>query len=85
MPSGQCLLLVSAVFRDVLLRSFRRKLDGMHLMVGRHMRLIRCCHKIFQLMKLRGFAVVCRAACSWCSAARWWRSLSVDIVIPSRS
>ncbi len=32
----------------------------MHLMVGRQMRLIRRCHKIFQLVKLGGFAVVSR-------------------------
>jgi hypothetical protein len=45
---------------DVLLRRFRCVVDGMHLMVGRHMRLIRRCHKIFQLMKLGGFAMVSR-------------------------
>jgi hypothetical protein len=32
----------------------------MRLMVGRQMRLIRRCHKIFHLMKLGGFAMVPR-------------------------
>jgi hypothetical protein len=33
----------------------------MHLMVGRQMRLIRRCHKIFQLVKLGGHAMVSRS------------------------
>jgi hypothetical protein len=45
---------------DVLLRRFRCVVDGMHLMVGRHMRLIRGCHKILQLVKFGCFSMVSR-------------------------
>jgi hypothetical protein len=53
--------LVPVVFSDVLFRSLRCVVDGMHLMVGRQMRLIRRCHKIFQLVKLGGHAMVSRS------------------------
>jgi len=56
------------MFCDVLFRSFCRVMDGMDLTVGRQMRLIRCCRKIFQLVKLDGFAVVSRRVL-WYSAA----------------
>ena len=52
--------LATLALRDVLFRSFCCVVDRMLLMVGRHMRLIRRCHNIFQLVKLGGFAVVSR-------------------------
>jgi hypothetical protein len=52
------MLLVAAARRRVLFRSLRCKADGMHLMVMRQMRLIRCRENVFRLLKLGGFAVV---------------------------
>jgi hypothetical protein len=52
------MLLAAAVRRQVLLRSLRCIVDGVHLVVGRHMRLIRRRQNIFHLVKLGCFAVV---------------------------
>jgi hypothetical protein len=55
------ILLAAVVLRQVLLRGLRCIVDGVHLVVGRHMRLIHRRQNIFDLVKLGCFAVVpCR-------------------------
>ena len=50
--------LAAAVRRHVLFRSLRRIVDGVHLVIGRHMRLIHRRQNVFHLVKLGCFAVV---------------------------
>jgi hypothetical protein len=52
------MLLAVAVRRQVLFRSLRCIVDGVHLVVGRHMRLIHRRQNVFHLVKLGCFAVV---------------------------
>lgn len=52
------MLLAAAVRRQVLFRSLRCVVDGVHLVVGCHMRLIHCRQNVFHLVKLGRFAVV---------------------------
>jgi hypothetical protein len=55
------MLLAVAVRRYVLFGGFGCVVDGMHLVVGGQMRLIRRRQNVFDLVKLGGFAVVpCR-------------------------
>jgi hypothetical protein len=54
------MLLAAAVRRDVLFGGFGCVVDGMHLVVGGQLRLIRRRHNVFGLVKLGGFAVVPR-------------------------
>jgi hypothetical protein len=54
------MLLAAAVLRQVLLRSLRRIVDGVYLVVGGHMRLIHRRQNVFYLVKLGGFAMVPR-------------------------
>ena len=51
-------MLLRAMACRVLFRRFRCKADGMHLMIMRHMRLIRSRQKVFRLLKPGSFAVV---------------------------
>ena len=51
-------LLAAAVRRQVLFCSLRCVVDGLHLMIMRQMRLIRCRQNVFHLVKLGCFAVV---------------------------
>ena len=52
------MLLAVAVRRQVLFRRLCCVVDGVRLVVGRHMRLIHCRQNVFHLMKLGGFSVV---------------------------
>ena len=52
------MLLAAAMRRQVLFRSLRCIVDGVHLVVGRQMRLIHSCQNVFHLVKLGCFAVV---------------------------
>jgi hypothetical protein len=52
------MLLAAAACRQVLLRSLRCIVDGVHLVVGRHVRLIRRRQNVFHLVQLGRFAVV---------------------------
>ena len=52
------MLLAAAVRRQVLFRSLRCIVDGVHLVVGRHVCLIHRRQNVFHLVKLRCFAVV---------------------------
>ena len=52
------MLLAAAVRRQVLFRSLRCIVDGVHLVVGRQMRLIHSRQNVFHLVKLGCFAVV---------------------------
>jgi len=54
------MLLAAAARRQVLLRGLRCIVDGVHLVLGRHMRLIHRCQNVFHLVKLGCFAVVPR-------------------------
>jgi hypothetical protein len=54
-------VLAAAAGRQVLFGSLRCIVDGVHLVVGRHMRLIHSRQNVFNLVKLGCFAVVpCR-------------------------
>ena len=57
-PPARATLLAAAVRRQVLFRSLRCIVDGVHLVVGRHMRLIHRRQNVFHLVKLGCFAMV---------------------------
>ena len=52
------MILAAAPRRQVLFRSLRCIVDGLHLMIMRQMRLIRRRQNIFRLMKLGCFAMM---------------------------
>ena len=54
------MLLAVAARRQVLFRSLRCIVNGVHLVIGRHVRLINRRHNVFHLVKLGCFAVVSR-------------------------
>ena len=54
------MLLAVAARHQVLSRCLGRVVDGVRLVVGRHMRLIRRCHNVFHLVMPGGFAMVSR-------------------------
>jgi len=54
------MLLATVARRQVLFRSLRCVVDGVHLVVGRNMRLIHCGQNVFHLVQLGRFAVVSR-------------------------
>ena len=54
------MLLAVAVRRHVLFRRLRCVVDGVRLVVGRHMRLIHRCHNVFHLVEPGCFAMVPR-------------------------
>jgi hypothetical protein len=58
MPPADTMLLAVAVRRQVLFRSLRCIVDGVHLVVGRHMRLIHRRQNVFRRVQLGCFAVV---------------------------
>jgi hypothetical protein len=75
------MLLAVAVRRQVLFRSLRCIVDGVHLVVGRHMRLIHRRQNVFRRVQLGCFAVVpCCVLVMF--AALSWSLLSVDMDVP---